>query len=176
MRCAVAYTAEVDFEGVFRFSLFPLHSHPSASPTRGRHANRNRANRPCIARCSLRFRASHHHNLMPTLTPSVVAIRRVATCRPSCRVHCPSPPCMLRPPFGCCLRCAPPLLFPRSAPLRLDVRLLPHGQRCLSGCIISGPKPTRFCRPSVAADAHIHRRRAARKLLELRPCRRLKSQ
>ena len=64
---------EGDFEGV------GLRNHPS--PTRGRHAIG-----PALH--TLLPSANHHHNLMPMLAPSFVAIRRVANRRPSCRVHC----------------------------------------------------------------------------------------
>ena len=89
-------------------------NHPS--PTRGRHSIG-----PVLHAAPS---TNHHHNLMPTLAPSFVAIRRVANRRPSCRVHCLAcryAPSAIRP-----LRCAPlPSLgpaspVPSSAPTSLD--------------------------------------------------------
>ena len=89
-----------DFEG--RVSL---RNHPS--PTRGRHSM---SIGPALHAAPS---TNHHHNLMPTLAPSFVAILRVANRRPSCRVHCLTTryaPSAIRP-----LRCAPlPSLGPAS--------------------------------------------------------------
>ena len=113
-------TPEGDFEGV------SLRNHPS--PTRGRHSIG-----PALHAAPS---TNHHHNLMPTLAPFFVAIRRVANCRPSCRVHCLATlyaPSAIRP-----LRCAPlPSLGPASsapslAPTSLDVAASPRSPRARS--------------------------------------------